>query len=329
MVLHKNKWDRKATKAHERKLKAAGRVVDGAAGSAKAKEEKGVKDGGPVLGAPPAGGEVRGKEKEGEAVVGCQSGSEYNEQSGSDEGDSAAFRKRTLQNNAWRYEEEEEIPGTVPVTEDPEPDYARLTIGKEVDFSHPASSIAAKNNAPPPIEDVDEEFLRESFLASCTFSSTSVPSSSRARRDSDKGGGDKTRRVVRVPKSQFVDVTERISKQTAAEAFRQRFGARKARSRPELEEEEAEAEGEEEGDDLDSFLEGLDRVRDGANAASGTFTATSSSTPRIATTGGGVPVPGGPAAESREISSGLGRSSRPPKKDDKDDEWLDAMLGGR
>ncbi|CUS11943.1 unnamed protein product [Tuber aestivum] len=323
MVLHKNKWDRKATKAHERKLKAAGKVVDGA----KAKGERGVGEGGPVPGAPPAGSEVRGKEKE-EAVVGGLSGSEDDEQSGSDEGDSAAFRKRTLQNNAWRYEEEEEIPGAVPVTQDPEPDYARLTVGKEVDLSHP-SSTAAKNNAPPPIEDVDEEFLRESFQASCTFASTSVPSGSRARRDGDRDGGDKTRKVVRVPRSQFVDVTEKISKQTAAEAFRQRFGTRKAKSRPELE-----VEGDDD-DDLDSFLEGLDRARDGVNtgtaSTSGTFTAIPSSVPRMAATGGGVSVlvPGGPAAGSREIRSGLGRSSGPPKKDDKDDEWLDAMLGGR
>jgi len=87
-----------------------------------------------------------------------------------------------------------------------------------------------------------------------------VPPSSRARLDRDEDGGDKARRVVRVPKSQFVDVTEKISKQTTAEAFRQRFGARKAKPRPELEEEEEE---EEEDDDLDSFFEELDRVRDG------------------------------------------------------------------
>jgi len=144
------------------------------------------------------------------------------------------------------------------VIEDPEPDYPRLTIGKEIDFSHP-SSTASKNNTPLPIEDIDEEFLRESFLTSCTFTSTSVPPSSRARLDRDEDGGDKARRVVRVPKSQFVDVTEKISKQTTAEAFRQRFGARKAKPRPELEEEEEE----EEEDDLDSFFEELDRVRDG------------------------------------------------------------------
>lgn len=60
----------------------------------------------------------------------------------------------------------------------------------------------------------------------------------------------------------------------------------------------------------------------------GTFTATSSSTPRM-TPGGGVPVPGRLSVGSREISSGLGRSSGLPNKDDKDDEWLDAMLGGR
>ena len=59
-----------------------------------------------------------------------------------------------------------------------------------------------------------------------------------------------------VPKSQFVDVTEKISKQTTAEAFRQRFGTRKAKPRPELEVEEEE-------DDLDSFFEELDRARDG------------------------------------------------------------------
>jgi len=208
-------------------------------------------------------------------------------------------------------------------------DYSRLTIGKEIDFSHP-SSTASKNNAPPPIEDVDEEFLRESMMASSTFASTSVPSSSRARRDRDEDGGDKTRRVVRVPKSQFVDVTEKISKQTTAEAFRQRFGTRKAKPRPELEEEEEE-------DDLDSFFEELDRARDGAHCSktvtttsgnTGTFTATSSSTPKI-TPGGGVPVPGRLSVGSREISSGLGRSSGLPNKDDKDDEWLDAMLGGR
>ncbi|KAG0641672.1 hypothetical protein HOY80DRAFT_1008334 [Tuber brumale] len=244
MVLHKNKWDRKATKAHERKLKAAGKVVGGAAAGSVKATEKGVRDAGPVLGAPLAS----------------------SEQSGSDEGDSAAFRKRTLQNNAWRYEEEEEVPGTEPgltsyhtVIEDPEPDYARLTIGKEVDFPYPSSSAAAKNSAPLPIEDIDEEFLRESFQASCTFASTSVPSSSRARRDNDKDGGGRTGRVVRVPKSQFVDVTEKISKQTAAEAFRQRFGTRKAKPRPELEAEEGE-------DDLDSFFEELDRARDGGES---------------------------------------------------------------
>lgn len=250
-------------------------------------------------------------------------------------------------------------------------------------------------------------------MASSTFASTSVPSSSRARRGRDEDGGDKTRRVVRVPKSQFVDVTEKISKQTTAEAFRQRFETRKAKPRPGLEVEE------EEEDDLDSFFEELDRARDegeshilsfffsflcferfeggywlewgmgvvedfsknrrwgligggykleslgslirsslyqeagmnegrkGGSVAdlcypsahcsktvtatsgnTGTFTATPSSTPRI-TPGGGVPVPGRLSVGSREISSGLGRSSGLPNKDDKDDEWLDAMLGGR
>jgi len=82
-----------------------------------------------------------------------------------------------------------------------------------------------------------------------------VPPSSRARLDRHEDGGDKARRVVRVPKSQFVDVTEKISKQTTAEAFRQRFGTKKTKPRPELEAEEE--------DDLDSFFEELDRVRDG------------------------------------------------------------------
>ena len=67
-----------------------------------------------MLGPPPAGSEARGDEKEGEAMTGNQSGSEADEQSSSDEGGSATFRKRTLQNNAWRYEEEEEIPGAEP-----------------------------------------------------------------------------------------------------------------------------------------------------------------------------------------------------------------------
>lgn len=62
-----------------------------------------------------------------------------------------------------------------------------------------------------------------------------------------------------VPKSQFVDVTEKISKQTTAEAFRQRFGTRKAKPRPELEVDEEE-------DDLDSFFEELDRARDGGES---------------------------------------------------------------
>lgn len=64
--------------------------------------------------APLAGSEARVNEKEGEAMMGNQSSSEADEQSGSDEGGSASFRKRTLQNNAWRYEEEEEIPGAEP-----------------------------------------------------------------------------------------------------------------------------------------------------------------------------------------------------------------------
>ncbi|RPB00099.1 hypothetical protein L873DRAFT_1901585 [Choiromyces venosus 120613-1] len=326
MVLHKN-----TTKAHERKLKAAGKVVDGAAGSAKAKKE--VKEVGPVVGASTAESEAKGKEKEEEGEAGDLSGSEDDDQSGSDNEDSAAFRKRTLQNNAWRYEEEEAIPGAEPVIEDPEPDYARLTIGKELNFSHPSSaSTAAKNNAPLPIEDIDEEFLRESFQASCTFASTSVPSGSRVRRDHrDEDGGDKLRKVVRVPKSQFDDVTEKISKQTTAEAFRKRFATKKAKPRPELESEE--------GDDGDSFFEELDRIRAKTQnsktvtaTSSSTFIATSSSsssTRKITTTttgGGGVT---GVTVGSQEISRGLGRSSGPVNKDDKDDEWLDAMLGGK
>lgn len=67
-----------------------------------------------MLDAPLAGSEARVNEKEGEAMMGNQSSSEADEQSGSDEGGSASFRKRTLQNNAWRYEEEEEIPGAEP-----------------------------------------------------------------------------------------------------------------------------------------------------------------------------------------------------------------------
>lgn len=67
-----------------------------------------------MLNAPPASSEARDNGKEGEAMMGNQSSSEADEQSGSDEGGSASFRKRTLQNNAWRYEEEEEIPGAEP-----------------------------------------------------------------------------------------------------------------------------------------------------------------------------------------------------------------------
>lgn len=234
-------------------------------------EAKGKKDGKVETTPPAPAGEAAvekaspGDEEEGEE-----------EEDGREEGKGGGgqFVKRKIGSNAWRYEEEEELPGegnlkphplsphfclflfpspsrmgltregclrTEVEEPPPEPDYVKMTIGRRGELEDPEIAAA-------PSEGVDEGFLNESLLTQ-----------GKRHGEGARGKG----RVFKVDRSQFEDVTEKISKQSTADAFRQRFAPRKAKPRRGgagqvgiggVRGEYEETEG---AEDVDSFLEEL------------------------------------------------------------------------
>ncbi|KAL0631741.1 hypothetical protein Q9L58_009394 [Maublancomyces gigas] len=286
MVLHHNKWDRKATRAHVRKQLGAkvkeddtkkqprtGTKEEGGAGVEKKKKEY------PTLSSGTGGDneneddseEGEGREEEGEGGEEDESGSEHGGGGGGGQ-----FSRRKMQNNAWRYEQEEEelAPGEEPEEPEPEPDYVAMTRERKGQLEKPEEALK---------QDLDEEFLKDLHALG-------------GRRGDARGGGfdGGKGKVVRVDRKQFEDVTTKMAKQSTADAFRQRFAPRKAKSR-------GASEGTGGVEDVDSFLGELKLDEIAASYAAGRETS-------------------GKLGGSR-TSEGYGH--------DKDDDWLDSMLGGR
>ncbi|KAK6350717.1 hypothetical protein TWF718_003902 [Orbilia javanica] len=240
MVLHKNKWDKRASKLHEKKLaqkdskaaaeekektlaRAAARAgsrtdhVASATSSASSEASKWPTPGGSNS----SGGSGSGSGSSGAqgetantatATVAEGEVREPASQSESEDGDaeegenpSRYSRRKKISSNAWRYEEPEPEPGEEPEEIVPEPDYVGLTRDK---FQA--------------IEEREQE--REEIIDIWDHDS----GVRRGRPDMDftpKGN------VVKVNRDDFKDVTEKIAKQATADRFRQRFATRKPAAR--------------------------------------------------------------------------------------------------
>ncbi|KAF8472443.1 hypothetical protein BDZ91DRAFT_790342 [Kalaharituber pfeilii] len=203
MVLHKNKWDRKATRAYERKLRAKVEAggTNNAAGPAKvhgAKKDVVSGPAGPQNTTIPEDGLEKKNEsgtspEDKDDDAGGQKSGDDQEQSG------GKYSRRKIVSNAWRYEEPEEDPylkDETETVEEPEPDYARMTVGKaQLKFSDDEDETG----------DIDRLLVTDKGLPS-------------------KG------KVIQADRRQFQDINEKITKQNAAEAFRQRFAPRKSKA---------------------------------------------------------------------------------------------------
>ncbi|KAI5849499.1 hypothetical protein DFP73DRAFT_296212 [Morchella snyderi] len=276
MVLHKNKWDKKATRAHVRKLKSQGKEDD--TKKSRGEKKEGEQPGTSVL------NKQEFPKLPGTEEAELENKDSQDEEADEDEdGEGGQFSKRKMQNNAWRYEKEEEepVPGEEPEEPESEPDYVTMTVQRKGQFNAP-------NKIPE--EDLDLDFLKDLQLQG---------QRSRGAEGSEDFGGTKGK-VVKVDRKQFEDVTTKIAKNSTVDAFRQRFAPRKTKSR--VGGGGGGAWGGAPDDDVDSFLEELKVVE---------ITATH-------------------PAGSREISSDLGKGrTNEGYEHDKDDDWLDGMLGGR
>ncbi|KAK6541639.1 hypothetical protein TWF694_007438 [Orbilia ellipsospora] len=218
MVLHKNKWDKKASKLHEKKLaqkdsKAVAEEKEKTVARAAAREGSRANHVAPATSSVPleaakwpAPGGVQGETAtsatptaaEGEArEATSQSGSESEEGAET----SRYGRRKKIASNAWRYEEPEPEPGEEPEEAEPEPDYVSMTREK-------FHSIEEKEQEREEIIDIWDEDV----------------SARRGRSDLDFGPKGN---VVKVNRGDFKDVNEKIAKQATADRFRQRFATRK------------------------------------------------------------------------------------------------------
>ncbi|KAF3162289.1 hypothetical protein TWF225_002655 [Orbilia oligospora] len=238
MVLHKNKWDKKASKLHEKKLaqkdskaateekektlaRAAARAgsrtnhVASATSSAPLEASKWPAPGGSSSGGSGVGrssgaqGETANTATttvaEGEAREPTSQSESESDSAEEGENPSRYSRRKKIASNAWRYEEPEPEPGEEPEEVVPEPDYVGLTRDK---FQA--------------IEEREQE--REEIIDIWDHDS----GVRRGRVDMDlapKGN------IVKVNRDDFKDVTEKIAKQATADRFRQRFATRKTAAR--------------------------------------------------------------------------------------------------
>ncbi|KAF8427268.1 hypothetical protein EV426DRAFT_571978 [Tirmania nivea] len=218
MVLHKNKWDRKATRAHERKLRAKAEAsgTGAAGGGAKADASRkavgvGSKPTGPAAGAGKKDEEQQVEEGEGGVKVEMEGeGGVRVEEAGGDEqadGEKGKYSRRKIVDNSWRYEEPEEDPYLKAQEEEdqePEPDYARMTIGKAQ--LKDSSDEEHEQDA----DDYDgRQALDEIFI-----------------RDKPPKGPPVKGKIIQADRRDFKDIGEKVAKQKAADAFRQRFALR-------------------------------------------------------------------------------------------------------
>ncbi|KAI5803219.1 hypothetical protein EDC01DRAFT_499665 [Geopyxis carbonaria] len=216
MVLQ-NKWDRKATRARQRKFKAKGkelpedkqdvrsgkRQTSDNQGSSDQKDEEGVhseKDSddddqnlsdGQEAGKQDDGGDV---DESDEPVVASQ------------------FSRRKVQSNSWRYEADEEpqFPLSNAVADsseipEPEPDYVALSLNRK-------GELKDTNEAQATL--LDHAFLQQSKLGTKYAPETYAKKSN----------------IIKVNKQDFEEVTEKIKKQSYADAFRLRFAQKNPRT---------------------------------------------------------------------------------------------------
>ncbi|BFZ61409.1 hypothetical protein YB2330_002474 [Saitoella coloradoensis] len=147
-----------------------------------------------------------------------------------DEDEGKTFsRRRKMQSNAWRYEEEEVDPHLEPEEElEPEPDYAHLSA-REL-------NLVNREDEPSVHSDDDHE---------------DIPGLPKAKRKP---------KVQYVKREDYAELQSNIDKANAARAFKERYGAKPTLAKPRAKTtadryancEEAEVE------DIDAFLEGLD-----------------------------------------------------------------------
>lgn len=229
-------WDRKATRAHVRKLKVKGKEDDTKKPRVGGNEKEGNSGVVNKQEFPKLPGGVDEEEDDSEEEKGEEGGKKEGEEGESgdeEEGGGGQFSRRKMQSNAWRYEQEEEepIPGEgeyleishrlkvigtdasiEPEEPEPEPDYVTMTREREGQL---------KGSEEAPKGDLDEEFLKD----------LQAQRSKGGRNAYGIGSSGAKGNVVKVDRKQFEDVTTKIAKQSTADAFRQRFAPRKAKPR--------------------------------------------------------------------------------------------------
>ncbi|KAA8895907.1 hypothetical protein FN846DRAFT_911249 [Sphaerosporella brunnea] len=219
MVLHNNKWDRKQNRDRIRKLKAKGKE-DPTASLKTAKDEKKKRNA--------ERDEATDTESDGLAEAEeaeAEEGDKGDESKAAAEEEDGVFSRRKVTSNAWRYEEESQLPGDVP-DEEPVEDYVALTLSRKGGQIKDAEEEAIRKAA------IDQAFINESW---------------------GRGGEVNTKgKVVKVDRREFVDVTEKIEKRNNAEAFRARFEKKTKARAPKTMNEVSSGVGEEA--DLDAFL---------------------------------------------------------------------------
>ncbi|KAF3925659.1 hypothetical protein ABW21_db0208549 [Orbilia brochopaga] len=301
MVLHKNKWDRKASKLHEKKLthkdaKAAAEEKEKTLARAAARGGSRTSNAASATSSAPLEASkwpvlIAGAQGEtvtpatATATAEANAAREATSQSesdsdgaGEDEGASRYSRRKKIASNAWRYDEPEPEPGQEPEEVEPEPDYVSLTRDK-------IQSIEEKEQTREEIIDIWDH-----------------DSGVRRGQSHDLDFGPKGN-VVKVHRDEFKDVTEKIAKQATADRFRQRFASRKRSAR-------ATGENSSVGDDEDE-LDALIGNMDIKEKTAGQSAEAPQNSLRIT---------------SPEITN-LSTSEKRSGTQHLDDEWLDDMLG--
>jgi len=244
MVLHQNKWDRKATKAHVRKLQGNGKAtpektkVDYKQNKTRSSQHTAHHSGESTE------DESRPEPEEVDVLApGNSVEAAAQIPDTRDEDQTRNFTKRKVGSNAWRYESEE--PG-FPLAQsaeeeeelelEPEPDYVSLTLQRE-------SQIKDLDRASVEVGLIDEEFLRDRMCLQRGAGGDFV----------SKG------RVVKGDKQEFQDIANKISKQANVDTFKARFGPRRAKgvTRRGLDLETDEGDNQD-APDLEAFLQDLD-----------------------------------------------------------------------
>ncbi|RPA86128.1 hypothetical protein BJ508DRAFT_411321 [Ascobolus immersus RN42] len=210
------------------------------------------------------------------------------------EGEEGIFRRRNLGSNAWRYEQLEEELDNVLEAEilEPAEDYARLVREKLKEKEEAEGTVT------------DTRFSRDS-LDDDIGKDPLIPD---GRGEKRHGKG----KIQVVDRRDFQDIVEKTAKQSAAQAFRQKFATnKKGMSRKQNDEPQ-----EEEAVDIDAFLDDILTPKPKAAVVVKTKQQAPSDAPRI-----GKP--------NIAVTKNSNSASKGQKAEVLDDDWLDEMLGGR